>query len=145
MDYFRDTNIIIILFEGRDNEIKNKVTDILTNDNNSFYASTISILEMAQLYRKKRINNINYESEEFNTGDKFISYILNELPILKILPFEEKHALIASRLSFVKNHNDPNDLAIIAHAIGEKMLLISCDDKFPLYKEQGASIIHNSR
>ena len=100
---------------------------------------------MAQLYRKKRINNINYESREFNTGDKFISYILNELPILKILPFEEKHALIASRLSFVKNHNDPNDLAIIAHAIGEKMLLISCDDKFPLYKEQGASIIHNSR
>ena len=145
MDYFLDTNIIIILFEGRDNEIKNKVKDILTNDNNSFYASTISILEMAQLYRKKRINNINYESEEFNTGDKFISYILNELPILKILPFEEKHALIASHLSFVKNHNDPNDLAIIAHAIGEKMLLISCDDKFPLYKEQGASIIHNSR
>ena len=145
MDYFLDTNIIIILFEGRDNEIKNKVKDILTNDNNSFYASTISILEMAQLYRKKRINNINYESEEFNTGDKFISYILNELPILKILPFEEKHALIASHLSFVKNHNDPNDLAIIAHAIGEKMLLISCDDKFPLYKEQGASLIHNSR
>ena len=145
MDYFLDTNIIIILFEGRDNEIKNKVKDILTNDNNSFYASTISILEMAQLYRKKRINNINYESEEFNIGDKFISYILNELPILKILPFEEKHALIASHLSFVKNHNDPNDLAIIAHAIGEKMLLISCDDKFPLYKEQGASIIHNSR
>ena len=145
MDYFLDTNSIIILFEGRDNEIKNKVKDILTNDNNSFYASTISILEMAQLYRKKRINNINYESKEFNTGDKFISYILNELPILKILPFEEIHALIASRLSFVKNHNDPNDLAIIAHAIGEKMLLISCDDKFPLYKEQGASIIHNSR
>lgn len=144
MDYFLDTNIIIILFEGRDSEIKNKVKDILTN-NNSFYASTISILEMAQLYKKKRINNINYESEEFNTGDKFISYILNELPILKILPFEEKHALIASRLSFVKNHNDPNDLAIIAHAIGEKMFLISCDDKFPLYKEQGASIIHNSR
>lgn len=144
MDYFLDTNIIIILFEGRDSEIKNKVKDILTN-NNSFYASTISILEMAQLYRKKRINNINYESEEFNIGDKFISYILNELPILKILPFEEKHALIASRLSFVKNHNDPNDLAIIAHAIGEKMFLISCDDKFPLYKEQGASIIHNSR
>ena len=57
MDYFLDTNIIIILFEGRDSEIKNKVKDILTNNNNSFYASTISILEMAQLYRKKRINN----------------------------------------------------------------------------------------
>ena len=145
MDYFLDTNIIIILFEGRDNEIKNKVKDILTNDNNSFYASTISILEMAQLYRKKRINNINYESKEFNTGDKFISYILNELPILKILPFEEKHALIASRLSFIKNHNDPNDLAIISNANGEKMFIISCDDKIPHYKEQGASIIHNSR
>ena len=113
MDYFLDTNIIIILFEGRDNEIKNKVKDILTNDNNSFYASTISILEMAQLYRKKRINNINYESKEFNTGDKFISYILNELPILKILPFEEKHALIASRLWFFKNNKYTNFISII--------------------------------
>ena len=64
MDYFLDTNIIIILFEGRDSEIKNKVKDILTNNNNSFYASTISILEMAQLYRKKRINNLSFASSE---------------------------------------------------------------------------------
>ena len=54
MNYFLDTNIIIILFEGRKDEIRNNVREILMNEENSFYASTISLLEIAQLYRKKR-------------------------------------------------------------------------------------------
>ena len=100
MNYFLDTNIIIILFEGRKDEIRNNVREILMNEENSFYASTISLLEIAQLYRKKRFKNIDY---------------------------------------------DPNDLAIIAHAIAENMPIISCDDKFPAYQEQGAIVIHNPR
>ena len=52
MNYFLDTNIIIILFEGRKDEIRNNVREILMNEENSFYASTISLLEIAQLYRK---------------------------------------------------------------------------------------------
>jgi len=52
MNYFLDTNIII-LFEGRKDEIRNNVREILMNEENSFYASTISLLEIAQLYRKK--------------------------------------------------------------------------------------------
>ena len=49
MNYFLDTNIIIILFEGRKDEIRNNVREILMNEKNSFYASTISLLEIAQL------------------------------------------------------------------------------------------------
>ena len=132
MNYFLDTNIIIILFEGRKDEIRNNVREILMNEKNSFYASTISLLEIAQLYRKKRFRNINYEL--FDKGDKLIAHILNVISLVKILPFE-----------FVPKHNDPNDLAIIAHAIVENMPIISCDDKFPAYQEQGAIVIHNPR
>ncbi|WP_314894619.1 PIN domain-containing protein [uncultured Capnocytophaga sp.] len=143
MKYFLDTNIIIILFEGRQKEIKRKVFDILLDEKNSFYASSISLLEMAQLYRKKRFKNIDYNV--FNTGDKLIKHILKAVPMVKILPFEDKQAFIAGRLDFVPKHNDPNDLAILAHAISEKMTIISCDDKFPEYQKQGAKVIHNPR
>ena len=144
MKYFLDTNIIIILFEGRYNELRSSVLKILDDvEKNSFYASSISLLEMAQLYRKKRFKNIDYNV--FNTGDKLIKHILKAVPMVKILPFEDKQAFVAGRLDFVSKHNDPNDLAILAHAISEKMTIISCDDKFPEYQKQGAKVIHNQR
>ena len=144
MKYFLDTNIIIILFEGRYNELRSSVLKILDDvEKNSFYASSISLLEMAQLYRKKRFKNIDYNV--FNTGDKLIKHILKAVPMVKILPFEDKQAFVAGRLDFVPKHNDPNDLAILAHAISEKMTIISCDDKFPEYQKQGAKVIHNQR
>ena len=67
MNYLLDTNIIIILFEGRHNEIRDNVKQILLDDENNFYVSTISLLEIAQLYRKKKFKNINYEL--LNTGE----------------------------------------------------------------------------
>ena len=144
MKYFLDTNIIIILFEGRYNELRSSVLKILDDvEKNSFYASSISLLEIAQLYRKKRLKNVDYSV--FNIGDKLIKHILKAVPMVKILPFEDKQAFVAGRLDFVPKHNDPNDLAILAHAISEKMTIISCDDKFPFYQKQGAKVIHNQR
>ena len=145
MKYFLDTNIILILFQGRQKEIKREVFNILLDEKNSFYGSSISLLEIAQLYRKKKIEGINYESKDFNTGEKLIKHILKAVPMVKILPFEDKQAFVAGRLDFVPKHNDPNDLAILAHAISEKMTIISCDDKFPEYQKQGANVIHNQR
>lgn len=49
MKYFLDINIILILFQGRKNEIRDNVKEILQEDNNTFYVSTISLLEIAQL------------------------------------------------------------------------------------------------
>ncbi|WP_297976285.1 PIN domain-containing protein [uncultured Capnocytophaga sp.] len=143
MKYFLDTNIIIILFEGRYNELRPSTLEILSDTENSFYASSISLLEIAQIYRKKRFENIDYNI--FNKGDKLLAHILEVVYLVKILPFEQKQAFVASCLEFVPKHNDPNDLAIIAHAITENMPIISCDDKFPAYQAQGAKVIHNPR
>ncbi len=143
MKYFLDTNIIIILYEGRYNELRPFVLEILQDSKNSFYASSISLLEIAQLYRKKRFKGVDYTIVD--TGEKFIKQILKAVYLVKILPFEDKQAFVAGRLDFVPKHNDPNDLAILAHAISEKMTIISCDDKFPFYQKQGAKVIHNQR
>lgn len=143
MNYFLDTNIILILFFNRDNELEPTILSILRDNRNSFFASTISLLEIAQLYRRRKFKDIDYKV--FDTGDKLIDLILSRLEEIEILPFEHREARIASRLTFVPNHKDPNDLAIMAHAISEQMPIISCDDKFPEYISQGITILYNKR
>lgn len=44
-----------------------------------------------------------------------------------------------------ENHRDTTDLLIIAHAITEKLTLISSDRKFPFYREQGLELIYNKK
>ena len=143
MNYFLDTNIILILFFNRYNELEPTILSILRDNRNSFFASTMSLLEIAQLYRKRKIKEIDYDI--FDIGDKLIDSILYQLPFVEILPFEHREARIASRLTFVPNHKDPNDLAIMAHAISEQMPIISCDDKFPEYISQGIIVLYNKR
>jgi len=99
MNYFLDTNIVIILYEGRYTELKSPIMRILEDSQNLFYVSSISLLEIAQLYRKKKFKHIDYDL--LDTGDKLIRAILNTIPIIKVLPFKEEHALIASTLTFV--------------------------------------------
>ena len=143
MNYFLDTNIILILFFNRYNELEPTILSILRDNRNSFFASTMSLLEIAQLYRKRKIKEIDYDI--FDIGDKLIDSILYQLPFVEILPFEHREARIASRLTFIPNHKDPNDLAIMAHAISEQMPIISCDDKFPEYVSQGITVLYNKR
>ena len=81
MKYFLDTNIIIILYEGRYNELRPFVLEILQDSKNSFYASSISLLEIAQLYRKKRFKGVDYTIVD--TGEKFIKQILKAVYLVK--------------------------------------------------------------
>ena len=143
MNYFLDTNIILILFFNRDNELEPTILSILRDNRNSFFASTVSLLEIAQLYRRRKFKDIDYKV--FDTGDKLIDLILSRLEEIEVLPFERREARIASRLTFVPNHKDPNDLAIMAHSISEQMPIISCDDKFPEYIAQGITVLYNKR
>ena len=143
MRFFLDTNIILILFQGRNSEIKDQTRSLLSCEQNSFYTSSISLLEILQLYRKKKIDGIDYNS--IDSGEKLIKLILKTIDMVEVLPFNYEHTLVAGRLTFVPKHNDPNDLAIIAHAIAKKMPIITCDDKFPEYKSQGVVVIHNPR
>ena len=103
MRYFLDTNIVLILFQGRYEELRPITLDILDDTNNSFYTSTITLLEIIQLYRKKKLEGIDYESDISNTGERFINHLLNILPIVKILSFELKDSLVAGRLTYTSS------------------------------------------
>ena len=80
MRFFLDTNIILILFQGRNSEIKDQVRSILSYEQNSFYTSSISLLEIIQLYRKKKIDGIDYNS--IYSGEKLIKLILKTIDMV---------------------------------------------------------------
>lgn len=66
---------------------------------------------------------------------------------VKILPLGKEHMNTYSRLSInsIDDHKDPSDHVIISHAITNKLPLISSDQRFPYYTEQGLDLIFNKR
>ncbi len=138
MNYFVDTNIILCLFRSYEKPFRKDIEDILKSPDNKLFASAISLNEIVQLSRKKKIEGI--DKEKYNTPKKTLDYILRKTKgIVEFLPYAPKIAKFVAELEYVAKHNDPNDL----HAMSEKMPIISTDKKFPHYEKQGVEIISN--
>jgi len=137
--YLLDTNILVFAVSGQTQNLSIESRNILSDFSNQLHASSISVLELLQLYR---IGKIKVKS--FKSADELIDAIENLLYI-KILPFTTYHIETVSKLKIPKNHNDPIDHAIIAHAITEKLTLVSSDRKFQKYTTQGLDFAFNKR
>ena len=115
--------------------------------------------------KKKRVDNIVYDMQYYQ-GEFFISmeavtelfYLIQSGKVkifasydvifdalktlnIKILEFDLKALKILQNLPFFKEHNDPTDRNIIAHAIANNCALISSDENFPLYEPFGLKYI----
>jgi len=55
------------------------------------------------------------------------------------------HLLQYAELAIASGHKDPNDHIIIAQAISDKIPIISSDQKFKEYVNQGLEFIFNRR
>ena len=142
MKYFLDTNLVILLFEGNEKKLKKQTLQILDIPNTKLFASAISLNEIVQLVRKKRLEGIDYE--KYNSPEKILNAILAKTKdVITFLPYEPKYAKIIAKIEYAPKHNDPNDLSIIAHAIGKKLPIITTDRVFPYYEQFGAKIILN--
>ena len=64
---------------------------------------------------------------------------------IKILYLHKEHYETYARLKIneLQEHFDPSDHMIISHAICNGIPLISDDDKFPFYRNQGLDLIEN--
>jgi hypothetical protein len=62
---------------------------------------------------------------------------------IEFLPVRRNVGYAYSRLQLneADDHRDPSDHMIIAHAITERMALMSSDLKFPFYRNQGLELI----
>ncbi len=64
---------------------------------------------------------------------------------IEIVPVTEKHLKTMDSLPLVKEHRDPADRLIIAQAITDRALLVSCDTAFPDYMGHGLLFHQNER
>lgn len=137
--YLLDTNILAFLVSGDSDSISNDTKVILTDYYNQLFTSSVSVVELLQLYRIKKI-----QPKEFKDATEMYNAIENDF-FIKIIPFAKEHLNTLSQLKIPLDHNDPFDHSIIAQAIAEKMILVSPDKKFKEYIPQNLSLAFNRR
>ena len=66
---------------------------------------------------------------------------------VKILPLKKEHMKTYANMIIndIQGHKDPSDHVIIAHAITERLPLISSDRRFEFYRTQGLDFIFNEK
>lgn len=134
MRYLIDTNIFIYM--ATDGELLNEdVKDILGDYENLIYISTESLRELIVHY-----NNKNLLRKYWKTKKEMLNSITKEFG-LQILPLTPDVMDTYAKLNIY--HNDPSDHVIISQAIAMKMPLISDDNRFPEYKNEGLELIEN--
>lgn len=140
MRYLLDTNIFI--YTAIDNDyLSPDVRAILEDYDNVFYMSVESVRELIVAY-----NNGKYVSKYWKSASEMVNAI-REKYFIRILPIGEEHLETYARLELneAQGHKDPSDHMIIAHAITNRMPLISSDQKFKFYEKQGLELVLNER
>lgn len=116
------------------------VLALIEDYDNQLYVSMETVKELIVAYRRKGLGRKIWKTEE-----DIIDTLKNDLCI-QILSIGEEHMRTYARMTIneAQGHFDPSDHIIIAHAITERMPLVSSDHKFDFYKKQGLDYICNS-
>jgi len=115
-----DTVALIFAVESPERFTK-RATAILQNTENILELSAISLSEIAIKAARGKL--------KFSAGDT--RRALEDLD-LRVLPYTAHHAFSLFDLPLL--HADPFDRQIIAQALSEEIPVMTCDEKFSLYK-----------
>ena len=134
MRFLADTNIFI--YYATDQQMLSRdVFALLTDYDNLIYISNESLRELIVHYNNKKLLRKFWATKEQMLRE------ITEKYGFQILPLTPDVMYTYANLNLY--HNDPSDHVIIAQAITMKMPLISDDDKFPFYRNQGLELIEN--
>jgi PIN domain nuclease of toxin-antitoxin system len=139
MRYYLDTNILIFVLFNEQGSIHHDVKVILEDYANSLFVSSVVVQEIILLFR---IGKLNYKLTYKNEKDLIKK--IEELNIQTVY-FSKENDLTYFGLKIAENHKDMNDHLIISQAISDKIPVISSDNKFREYIEQGLNFIFNRR
>ncbi len=132
MKYLLDTHSLIWYMDGNEN-LSDKVRKTIVDRHNQIFVSAISFWEIAI---KTVIGKFN--AKEYDLA-KIKKNCLNLR--IKLLPIEVNDSFAYRNLPLKKKHRDPFDRMLIATAIQNGWTLLSCDDKFDQYKEDGLKVL----
>lgn len=140
MRYLIDTNIFVYMSTDVDS-LSRDVLALLDEPDALLYISAESVKELIVGYRNKGLC-----SKRWKTADEMVRAIEEEF-FITILPVTKEHMNTYARLELneAMGHKDPSDHIIIAHAITERMPLVSSDTRFPFYRAQGLDLVFNKK
>ena len=131
-----DTCVIIDLLTDSDS-LGTEVLDIINDFENRLYISAETQRELIVSF-----NNKNLLPKYWKTAEEMLVSMKMDA-MVDVLPLTEATMLTYSRLQLneAMDHHDPSDHVIISHAITEHLTLLSSDQKFPFYRDQGLDLI----
>lgn len=138
MRFLIDTHIFIWYAKKR-NRLSRNIIALMNDYNNQFFISAESLREFVQLWRSK-----SFIREWWKSLQDMIDSVEKEYNFQILYLHREHYETYAHlRPNEAQAHYDPSDHMIIAHAICNRLPLISADEKFPFYREQGLELIDN--
>ena len=131
-----DTCVVVDMlldFDGLDKSVLN----LLVDSDYMLCASFETMRELVVLFNNKKIR-----ARQWKTAEDVIHTVMDGLDV-EFLPLRERVGFTYAglQLNEAMNHYDPSDHIIISHAITERIPLISSDQKFPFYRNQGLELI----
>lgn len=131
-----DTCAIIDLMTDSDSLDKG-FWDLIDDPDNLLYMSAESQKELIVNFNTRKLL-----PKYWSTAEEMLKAIKEEIEV-ETLPLTERVMFTYSRLQInvVQDHRDPSDHVIISHAITQRLTLLSSDDKFPFYRNQGLDLI----
>ena len=140
MRYLLDTNIFIYWVTDYE-QLSRDVRAILDDYDNTFCMSAESVKELIVGF-----NNGKLVARYWKTAKEMVNAIREKFYI-RILPIGEEHMETYAKmeLNLSEDHKDPSDHIIIAHAITNRIPLISSDKKFKFYEKQGLELVFNEK
>lgn len=132
MEYLIDTHVFIwALMDTK--KIPKKTFEILEDENNTVYISSMSFWEIAIKVQSKKL-----ELHGINVLQ--LPHIAKQLNFTILAPQTYDYVSI-SQIPLKENHHDPFDRMLIQQAIRNDLVLISKDEKFQQYEENGLQLM----
>lgn len=131
-----DTCAVIDLITGSD-ATELEFWDILDAPDTMPYASFETARELVVHFNNKRLLSKRWQTAEQMLISIEQDYGIEFLPLRRDTAFTYANLVINE----ADDHKDPSDHIIIAHAITERLTLISSDKKLPFYRNLGLDLI----
>ena len=132
MKYLLDTHVFLWSFLDT-KRIRPKTLEIIADEENEIFVSPISFWEIAIKNQTKKLNleginvlHLPHIADEYN---------------FSILNTEPYDYISIGQIPQKENHHDPFDRMLIQQAIRNDLVLISKDEKFPQYEENGLQLL----
>ena len=132
MIYLLDTHALIWA-TLKTNNLSKKSKEIISGKKNEICVSTVSFWEISLKTRIKKFSFEKINIKDFPKRARDMDF--------NIIDMQENETITFHELPLKNNHKDPFDRMLIWQAITKGMTMISKDELFDQYKENGLKLI----